>query len=267
MASLDFIENSSKGYAFIWHNRAYIFQNAIPVVFIKVLCILTIYVFGVAGNPLREGIFLLSSHALEAFFIIRLIRFYLYHEPIHIWGKIIPVPQNIVMETKKQAPFLDRKIAIQAGVAIYLLTKIGLGFLIGIMAINVPNEYQAISEPSLEKALLSLVMLTGILWSLRLLWLFVPAGMGFRPTDFLRKINGIVNSLYFIGVLIICSIPLLLLYSFGINILESLFGQASAINIILSSILQAFFVITTLCLQSVAICHGVYDLMAHRGKS
>jgi hypothetical protein len=267
MASLDFIENSSKGYGFFWKNRRYIFQNAIPVIFVKVLFALISIVIGAHVNPLREGIILFPAYVVEAFFLVNLARFYIYGEAIYIWGKPIPLPKQAEKRHKLPLPPISRNFSIKAGVAVYLLIKLCSCLILGLMAIEAPEEYKAIGEPSLLKAMLFLMMISGAIWCLRLCWLYVPISLGFSISAFMKKISGIENSFYFIGVFFICSVSIWFIFILTLSIAAALFLQGSAVFIIISKILECILIISILSIQTIAISAGTYDIMTNTEKN
>ena len=266
MASLDFIENSSKGYGFFWKNRAYIFQNAIPVIFVKVLFALISIVVGANLNPLREGIILFPAYVIEAFFLVNLARFYIYGEAIYIWGKPIPLSKQAEKRHKLPLPSISRNFSLKAGVAVCLLIKLCVCLTLGLMALEAPEEYKSMGEPSLLKAMLFLLIISGTIWSLRLLWVFIPVCLGFSISNFMRKISGIENSFYFIGVFFICSVSFWFIFILTLSLAAALFLQGSAVFIIISKVLECLLIISVLSIQTIAISAGTYDIMTNSDK-
>ena len=267
MTSLDFIENSSKGYGFFWSNRGYIFQNAIPVIFVAILFSLISIVTGANMSPLREGIVLLPAYAVEAFFLVNLIRFYVYGEAIYIWGKPIPIPQGANKREKIPLPLIPRNISLHAGVAVYLLIKIGATIFLGFLMAKVPDEYLYLGEPSLLLAIVSLNAIYAMLWALRLFWLYVPISMGFSISAFMKKISGIENSLYFVGVFFICSVPCWFLSELSVSLASGILGLHSAAILIVTRIfIESIFYVAVLSILTLAVSAGTYDIMTNTEK-
>ena len=263
MASLDFIENTLQGYRFVWRYRGYLLQNAIAVIFIKTFCLLFIFQSGITANPLREGLFLMPSHVIEGFFLINLLRFCLYREPIYIWGKPVVLKDTPITG----APMISRAQALKLGVGFYLLVKVVLGLLIGLIAMLVPLDLKPDDPPTPEKAILSLVLLSVLFWGLRLLWVYIPAALGVPIFEFFRKISGFHSSLYFLGVVILSSGPLLFVYAIMANVIEHILENSRGLGFIMNAFLQSFIIVVTLSIQTVAFSLGVSALMSERDKS
>jgi hypothetical protein len=264
MASLDFIENSSKGYGFFWKNRGYIFQNAIPVIFIVILCSLISVTAGAGVLSLREGIIMFPAYAVEGFFLVNLIRYYVYGEAIYIWGKPIPVPVTADRQTKKLQPTMPRSISLHAGVAVYLLIKIASRICLAIWLAKVPGEYMYLGEPSLFIAISSLIVIYASLWALRLFWLYIPISLGFSVSAFMKKISGIENSLYFVGIFFICSVPCWFLSELSLSLASGILGLHNAAILIVTRIfIGSIFYVAVLSILTIAVSAGTYDIMTN----
>ena len=88
MASFDFVDVAAKAYEFMWKERSYIARVAVPVILVKLVCVITVYIFGYQEKFLLSGIIMIPGFVLEAILAIGLIRYVLYREPIFIAGSV-----------------------------------------------------------------------------------------------------------------------------------------------------------------------------------
>ena len=128
MASFDFIDVSVRAYEFFFSKAHYLMKVAIPVMFIKLICYLGIFVLGYEEMFWRQGLVLLPSFLIEGLFIAGLIRYIVYNEPIFIWGRLVE-PGERAPDTENGLPAqyigsLGRTKCLQAGIAVYTLTQI-----------------------------------------------------------------------------------------------------------------------------------------------
>lgn len=258
MTSLEFIDDCAKAYAYVWTHRAFLLRAAAAAIFLKTLSLLLIIVTLPQPHPLREGLILLPAYVLEGLFLTGLIRFYLYQEPLHAYLPMTRKRANDLVDAAKKSHYTT---ALQYGIAVYLLTKVVLGFIAGVLSINIAQDPKEIlGEPNIGLAIISLGFLAIIFWSVRLLWLFVPATMGIPLGLFLKKIAGLQQSLYFIGAFIIGTVPLIFLYALISNISAAILGINNPVHIVFTAFLQSATLLSCLVIQTIAIAHGIHTL-------
>ncbi len=268
MASFDFIEASSKGYEFVLDKSSYLIRVALPVIFIKVFCLLTAFSLQLEIGSLIYGLAVLPSYAIEGIFVIGLIRYYIYKEPIFVWGKPVPCP-----DTKRtELPFFinpstQRTKAMQAGIASYILIWVLLLCLTGVLPKDNPDTQ---AGPPLgvmaHQAFFALAVMTGILytiiWSMRMLFAYIPLTLNYSLSHYLKKMSGMKSSIAITLCLMICTIPLLIIDIGMLNALELAFGQGNAAYIVGKAILESILGIFTLSIQVVAITYGICHIMS-----
>ena len=276
MASFDFIEASVKGYDFVWTKRDYLLLVAIPVLFVKVACLLGVFVLGVQKQFLLQGLVLLPGIIIEAIFIIGLIRYYLHREPIFIWGKTIQPPEEEKQNTPSYSGYYSKRQCYQAGIASYILIKVIHLAIVGLVfdiSINSPAEQ--IAESSEEKtaavalisSMLGFGMLAGIFWAFRLMWLYIPITIGFPATSFLKMAKGFNTSFYIIVTWLICFLPLVTFFIILMSIASGIFPPKSAALIISNYVIEALADIAMTSIQVIAITHGIRQIAIGQIKS
>ncbi|PCI55489.1 MAG: hypothetical protein COB36_07660 [Alphaproteobacteria bacterium] len=282
MASFDFIDASSRSYAFIWKERGYLARVAIPVLFVKIACLLCVFVLGLQEQYARQGFILMPSYILEAVFVVGLIRYALYREAIFIWGKVVPVPPT----DKKYEPYngvMSRKQCVQGGIVMYvLLTVIFLGFTaiaykstnggmnVDMLEISAESsETVAAAAPvegngltSLINAAVLFVVIAVFVWVFRLFWLYIPIAMGCSLRGFLNRISGIQSSIFMIATSLICFLPLVVFFMIGMQVFSGIFVEGSAGNILVRSILEGVAGLAIISVQVVAMTYGFVEILS-----
>lgn len=273
MASFDFLRAASKGYEFVWRNRIYLAKVGIPALFFQVFCLLMVFSLGLQENYLRQGLVMLPAMLVEAVFLMGLIRFYAYREPINIWGKPIDPPEIHHELDRRPMPYvgnLSSSQAIQVGVALYLLLKLGR-FLYEYMVMEMVHgleEKKAAGEqipmPVASDFLISIALLIFAIWLFRIFWVYIPIVIGFSLKFYLRKIKGFLASLCLLAAYLICSVPLsMLLFGFS-EILADALKQFPAVNILLQSVLQSIGYLVMISVQTIALTHGVLEMLENK---
>ena len=282
MASFDFIDASARGYAFIWEERGYLARVAIPVLFVKIVCLLCVFVLGLQDQFARQGFVLLPSHILEAVFVVGLIRYALYREAIFIWGKMVPVPPT----DQKYEPYkgvMSRKQCVQGGIVMYVLlmviflgmTSIAYESTKGSVNMDVPqisvgpSEVAALPAPvegnglsSLTNAAVLFAIIATFVWVFRFFWLYIPIAMGISLRGFLKRISGMQSSIFMIATALVCFLPLIVFFMISMQIFSGIFADGSAGNILVRAILESVAGLTILSVQVVAMTYGFVEILS-----
>lgn len=206
MATFDFIEAAAQGYRLTFEKRNVIWRMMMPVFIVKLLSFILIVLMGYEENFLRQGLVLLPSFFIEGLVLCRLIRL-IFHQP---------ATQN----------------ALYAGTAIYVLIKLITALFAGLLLdgnVKVGADYQP-PDPSLMTFLAALLLLALIFWSFRLLWLYIPAAMGYSIWGFLKTIQGYMISFTMMGSWLICFMPFALAMGALSEILLSVFPPLGGAN-------------------------------------
>lgn len=269
MASFDFIDSSSRGYEFVWSNLSYLLRVAIPVLFVKIACDLAAFLLGFPLGSLGYGLVILPGYAVEAVFLVGLIRYFAMEEPIYVWGRVIP-PPNL---DKAVIPFFvdqseERKTSMMAGAVMYVLISLfayaiaGLGELMqdSTTPAEPPADVNAVSF------IFGILFLGAVLylsiWMMRILYCFIPLTLGWSLKRYLRAMRGIKASFSILLTLLLCMVPLYIIFSVFLNILGALFMQEAAAYIVLEIVLRNLFYITVTSIQVVAITQGICHIMS-----
>ncbi len=266
MASFDLIDAASKGYEFVWDRRGYLSRLLIPVIFIKVVCLLCVFVLHAQDKFLLQGLILLPASFLEAVFIIGLVRFMVFAEPIYVWGSPVPLDEKDQTCAKLPIDAPDRKRFMQAGIAAYLLAKVlATGFagaLVDHAATlqNTPPEDVVPMHPVLAPLLL-VVLGSALLWIFRFGWFFIPATMGYPLRSFMQRVSGMRFSVHLILTYLICVLPIITVFAIILNIFSGILTEGSAAFIVAESVLEAFTEMAMLSIQAVAITYGIKEIL------
>lgn len=273
MASFDFINAASKGYEFIWCERKYLTRVVIPVFFVKLACLFAVFAIGAQDNYLRQGLISMPGFVVEAIFIIGLIRYFLYKEPIFIWGKLVPPPLSDVKQAAYNG-FMSKKQCMQGAIALYLLMRVTEVFLLGITMDNMPDS-PAVALPEedivkLSPAMTSLIMFSFLIiftWSFKLFWLFIPTASGYPISYYLKKMPGLRGSVGMLATWILCSLPLMTLFSAVLQLVAGDGAEDGAINIILTSVIKIMSEIVIISVQVTAMTYGINKILSGKENS
>lgn len=281
MASFDFITSASRAYEFVWYYKGYLARIALPVLFIEIFCILSVLNMGGIEElgVLRANLLTLPACCLEAMYFAMLARFITYHEPMHIWGKPIEPPE--IHESDKPITYLKgavfrRREALQISIACYILVFIFFRLIMwgvllpasDIMPMSPEMQEQAIDSllPAPVRIVIALCVFSVIIWCMRLYIISVPSAMGFRPTDYLKKMGSINNSAKMVILIFLCVFPVgAILFPF-FSVLINLLSFIPSLRIIFEivGLYSIFFLIYTL--SGTALTFAIQDLMISEEK-
>ncbi len=258
MASFDFIDASAKGYKLVWQDRSYLFRAALPVFLVKLACLLAVFALGAQNNYLRQGLILMPGQVVEAIFAIGLIRYTLYREPIFIWS-----PTKNAHDTD-----INKKKAIQGGIAMYLLLKVVGNAISAWLLDNAALAEKSTTTdttalPPLISAIIIFTTLMLSIWAFRLLWLYIPITMGYSISSFMKKSAGIQSSIYMIATWLICFLPLLFVFAASLGVFSDIFANQSTIQIIVKSIVESMAEIIMIAIQIVAMTYGIKQIFVN----
>ncbi len=266
MYSFDFINAASRGYEFIWRERGYLFSVAVPVIFVKIACLLAIFALNIESNYLLQGLISLPAFIVEAIFIIGLIRYFLYREPIFIWGKLVTPPQSDI-KPKSYVGYMTRKQCIQGGIALYLLLRVIESALLGVSMDFTQNaQHVDIAQEDMTKlspVMASLIMfsiLIAFTWLFRFLWLFIPTASGYPMSYYLKKIPGIRISAGMVATWVICSLPLMVVFSALLQATGA--GDGDILSVISTSIIRSIAELTIVSVQVTAMTYGIHKILS-----
>ncbi len=267
MAHFDFTNAAAKGYEFVWRERVYLFRVAVPVIFVKLASVLAIFYFDLEADILRQDLLSLPVTLLEAILMVSLIRFYVFREPIFIWGGRVPAPDiQSPIQPHLQSP-VSRDYALKVGVGLYLLVCLFQSVFGGVSAelglIQLGNGEQAeLPPPSPVLFLISLGVLGALFWCVRLMWVFVPETLGVPARGFLKHIHGFASSIPFILTALICYLPLMVLMYTLIHLITGALSEGSALSIIIAATLISVGDLMMTAIQVIAMTCGVLEILS-----
>lgn len=215
MASFDFVECSSKSYRFVWAKRVDVFRLSAMVLTLKILSFVSFVVFDVQQEVLRQGLYLLPSTLLEGWVIAHLMIMALHYDDAEMGrkSKFLPSPGDVEKN-------------IKASMIVYVLMKLMLSFVTGTtfegarMAQDGPPP-----EPGLQGFFVAVMLIAFMIWAFRFLWLYVPMVLGCGPLEFLERFKAFVSSFSFLGVWVMCFVPLIL----AMLVVSEAFGMVAGV--------------------------------------
>lgn len=278
MASFDFIEATSKGYEFSWYERSYLMRAAIPVILVKIACILVVRFIGAEEQYLLNGLLFMPAHVLEALLMISVIRYIAFSEPLFEFGRVMGAvdDSDLVLEKKpevKETKGICASARVQmfkAGVAMYLLIKIIQLGLLGVFADFSKTLEPVISTQAPEHNAVSVVILIVItstmLWAFRLVWLYIPVALGHSVSGFMARIKGMMSSLSIFATWFVCYFPVgMLLYGI-FSISNFVLTPESALHILTHDIIKAFGETLIVLVQVAAMTFGFIEVLTQQEK-
>ncbi len=261
MAKFDFIESSVRGYDFVWSEKSYLTRVAVPVVFIKMICWLTVYVLKIEDDLALQGLIFMPSYMVEALFCVGVIRYALYGESIMIWGRAQPVPEDGV-QPKAYSGYYSKLQCYYGGIAIYCLIKVIYMFMAAVLdSIPAPEPPADLDNRAAGSYVLSMFAMIGALsvmaWAFRLVWLYIPIAMGIPLQGFLRVIRGFQSSFYMLLLWLVCLLPIATVAGIAFIITASIFGDNMPASILVIYALTSIAEVVMIAVQTVAMTHAI----------
>lgn len=264
MASFDFVDAAAKAYEFTWKERAYITRAAAPVIFVKLACVLMIYSLGLQEKFLLNGLVNIPGYVVEAIFIIGLIRFVLFKEPMFMWNRSIAPPDSD-RPALLYSDLQSREIAIKAGIAMYLLIRIIIAAFLGSMldlSQVIDHAGNEPPPPNIASAILVLALLWIIVWGFRLAWLYIPIAMGYSFTKFLHVIKGFNSSLSMFAAWFLCYLPIVILLAGFFNLADLIASEGSALQTGLQELLKIIGELMLTILPVITLTYGFLEILS-----
>ena len=251
MVNFDFIEAASNGYQFVWDKRAQIARIALIPFVIKLVCFFGVTALSDDANYLRHGLLLTPSYFAEGWLVAHLIRIAMFKDP---WPGSAESAQ------------VSNKSIVHAAVIIYVLIKLAMAFIAGYVLTTQAGTAGAAEsgQASLYMFLFIIILFVGMLWAFRLVWLYVPAALGYGLKAFLIRTSKFSFSMYLIGTWLLCFVPLALALILASKFLSTAFpGTGDDVSMMFTyslTAVQAFLEIVVACVSSVAIAHGIKSI-------
>ncbi len=261
MASFDFVECAAKSYRFVWERREDVLRLSAMVVAVKILLFVSFVVFDVHEDVLRQGLFLLPSYFLEGWVIAHLMIMALHHDDLNADQKssILPGPETLEKH-------------IKASMIVYVLIKLILSFVTGMTYGGVQQLPDAPPpDPSLQTFFMAVMLIAFSIWAFRFLWIYIPVVMGRSVFEFLDTFKSFMSSFNFLGVWVMCFVPLVLLLlilsqAFGMIAGGLGFDEKSVVFGSGMAAIQALIDYLMALVSSIGIAYGVYSVFKGENK-
>ena len=268
-ARFDFVEATSKGYGFVWSNRALVAKLAGIPVLVKFGCLALIIALELSDNFLRQGLILLPSYFLEGWMLAYLVRTAIYDErgPAALSGN----------QSQDEIFLRERARAILAATLVYVLIKLVLSFSTGI-GMDFQNSLigedgapaQDMPEASLMMMGAAFGVLAFFLWAFRFLWTNVSVALGYGFRELVFKLRGGMISFYMIGTWLLCFVPFALLLVLCSELLMSILSEGAdeptALYRFLMTGVQAAIDTAISLVTAVAMAFGIREVMNGKSK-
>ena len=251
MASYDATDSAMKGYALIWNERAYLLRLAFFPFFIKFVCAITVTMNGFDFDFTKQALLMLPSYFADGWVMSHLVRLIYLDQrwPFRPVGN----PQH------DMAMLRDRAGGIMAGTVCFALIDFlktgisGLVFNIATPPGTVPGQLPATppavpteGPASIYTPLIGIAMIVLTIWVIRYLWLYIPAAAGFSGREYLRRVGGFMGSLRLLGIWMMCTIPLVVVYSILMPGYNPAQPMTPAIAIVMNIMHSAISMVTAL---------------------
>jgi hypothetical protein len=203
MKSFDIIKASQAGFLNFWEYRILIVRMSIIPAIIKWISLIAIIIFDLESNYLRQGLLLLPAYFFEGWLIAFFLRLVIYKENIFLFiGK-----NNPQSGTNKK--ILDDMLA---GTLMYVLMNLTASLCWGLLFAQEPSQtpLKQESEPNILMFILAMILMYGLLWSVRLSWLHIPVMLGFSLKDYFFSLRGLKSSVAMLATWLICLFPIML---------------------------------------------------------
>jgi hypothetical protein len=269
MKPMDVISSVDFGYRLVWAERGYLARLATVPVAIKLLTLALVIALDWPEDSLRSTIITLPSLFASGWMLSHLSRLVFYGQrwPFRPSGNA--VADNIALQ--------ERAHGISAGTLFFALTFYLFFGLSGVAAALVPAEKmqqmaagnQTLQEPSILAGFLALGFLLLSLWSVRFLFLFIPAAAGLSVRPVVRAPQGMLLSLQMMGIGLVSFIPVILLASWLFTVAFVGFSSGNTISPGMIVLGQAWMVPAVTIAQMIitaSIAYGVRTLMSEKSK-
>lgn len=257
MSRFDFIESAASSYRFVMLESRTIYHMALIPFLVKLASFVLITLLGLDTDFMRQGLILIPSYFLEGWLVAKLIRLAIFGER---W------PYALSGDQKEDAAlYRERSTSLKASMIMYVLIKMTMAAAAG-SVLESEELYKNAAESSPDPSAATFIIAFGgvlfLVWSFRLVWLYVPLAFGESVTGFLNRIKSFNTSIYMMASWFLCFIPVALLMMMFSELMGSIFSVQADVEppILYTYIIvlaQAIFELFVAIVSSVAIAYGV----------
>ena len=238
---------------------------AMVPVLVKLICTIVVFALGYETNYIRQALIMLPALIAEGWLLAQFLRTILLLERWPILLK--EAPSGPVMQA-----LLIRARGIMAATILYtLITYIWYGVqqvfayfssFLDTADRNLTAHPEAVPSPIFFLPAIALIYL--MVWSFKLLWLYIPAVVSMPMGDFLKKTGGFLTILQTLGVFLVGVIPCLVLAIITWILMTSILGgpTSDASKFVLVTILVLVKTVVNL-ITTASITHVFRDVLPH----
>ena len=203
MAQFDIIDAAGFGYRELWRHRRYLARLAAAPLLIEIACQLGVTQLGKSNFFLREALVTLPSLFAQGWMLAHYVRFL-------FLGQVWPFRPSGV-KAADRAAITERMRGIGAGTLFFVLPQF---LLFGLLqtesgTLLAPAKFGPPTAAVAAASSVGAVIIVGtMLWSIRLVCLYVPAALGSALRPVLRQLRGFRASLCLLGAILVSFVPL-----------------------------------------------------------
>ncbi len=210
--NFDLIDAAGYGYHRVWAERHYLLRLAFIPLIMKFACAVLAYSLGYTDDLLRRGLIILPAVFAQGWVMAQFLRTLLMEER---WP--MPLPER--GDDAGLARVILRARGIISATLVFVLINLA-STVLAWGAFELDGMAQKVIEnrtevPEAENAgansLLFIPAVAAIfasIWSIRLLWVYIPYAVLMPIGDYLKRLGGFMASIRLAGLYLICMVPL-----------------------------------------------------------
>ena len=234
--NFDLIDAAGYGYHRIWAERTYLMRLALIPLILKFACAVLAHSLGYSEDFLRRGLIMLPSVFAEGWVLAQFLRTIL-------MGERWPMPLPERGDEAAFARVILRARGIISSTLVYVLISV-ISTVLAWGAFEMNGMTQAVVDqqagvapvaeevaPAGGNPILLIPAVAAILlsiWSIRLLWVYIPYAVLMPARTYLKKLGGFMASVRLAGLFLICMVPINVLAVMLVQGLMSPYGKSLA---------------------------------------
>jgi hypothetical protein len=212
--NFDLIDAAGYGYHRVWAERQYLIRLAFIPLILKFACAVLAYSLGYTDDLLRRGLIILPAVFAQGWVMAQFLRTLLMEER---WP--MPLPER--GDEAAFARVILRARGIVSSTLVFVLINLAStvlawgAFELDRVAQGVVDQQAAVPSGDAENPganmLLFIPAVAAIflsLWSIRLLWVYIPYAVLMPIGTYLKRLGGFMASIRLAGLYLICMVPL-----------------------------------------------------------
>jgi hypothetical protein len=189
------------------------------------------------------------------------------------WGIAQTIVLAVAAKTAQMRALGDEDVKknVMSSMVVYVILKLALMFFIGFRMdyTRGAEPVEDAQEPGPEIYVFVIAFFFVMVWVFRFFWLHVPLALGYSMRSFLFTFRAFASSFYFLGVWILCLVPLVFILLFVLQILSALIaaapeGEIGFRELMFVGVMQVFDY-GIILFSSIGIAFGVHSV--YEGKA